>query len=160
ERPRQSRAARPGDRQVFHRIGDARRAARGIQRVARGRRLALGRGGGRQINASTEFGDKTVTGDVVKHSTKHGDAARLRPAPAGGRIRALALPLAASVVAMVWLAPLAAAPAHARVIEVDGVGRSAAITIPVGKSDNVHTEGAFVDVVVADPETADVVPLT
>jgi pilus assembly protein CpaC len=101
-----------------------------------------------------------VTGDVVKHSTKDGAAARLRPAPGGGRIRALALSLAASVVAMVWLAPLAAAPAHARVIEVDSVSHSAAITIPVGKSDNVHTEGAFVDVVVADPETADVVPLT
>src|SRR5262249_48676218 len=38
--------------------------------------------------------------------------------------------------------------------------RSAAITIPVGKSDNVHSESAFSDVVVADPETADVVPLT
>jgi pilus assembly protein CpaC len=96
----------------------------------------------------------------VKHSTKHGGAAWARPAPRRGRIRALALPLAASVVAMVWLAPLAAAPAHARVVEVDGVRRSAAITIPVGKSDNVHTDAAFVDVVVADPETADVVPLT
>src|SRR5262249_36648635 len=35
-----------------------------------------------------------------------------------------------------------------------------AITVTIGKSENVHTDGAFNDVVVADPETADVVPLT
>ena len=61
---------------------------------------------------------------------------------------------------MAWLLPFAVAPAHARVIEVDSGTRSAAITIPIGKSENVHTDGAFSDVVVADPETADVVPLT
>ena len=61
---------------------------------------------------------------------------------------------------MAWLLPFAVAPAHARVIEVDSGSRSAAITIPIGKSENVHTDGAFSDVVVADPETADVVPLT
>src|SRR4029077_8706877 len=66
----------------------------------------------------------------------------------------------ASVVAMAWLLPFAVAPAHARVIEVDASSRSAAITIPIGKSENVHTDAAFSDVVVADPETADVVPLT
>jgi pilus assembly protein CpaC len=52
------------------------------------------------------------------------------------------------------------APAQARVIELDVSSRSAAVTISIGKSENVHTEGAFSDVVVADPETADVVPLT
>ena len=61
---------------------------------------------------------------------------------------------------MAWLLPFVVAPAHARVIEVDAGTRSAAITIPIGKSENVHTDGAFSDVVVADPETADVVPLT
>jgi pilus assembly protein CpaC len=104
-----------------------------------------------------------VTGDVVKHSTKHA-AARARPLRARTgrtRIRSVALSLTtASVVAMAWLLPAAVAPAQARVIEVDSTGRSAAITIPIGKSENVHTEGAFSDVVVADPETADVVPLT
>jgi pilus assembly protein CpaC len=99
----------------------------------------------------------------VKHSTKE-DAARARRAAARagpGRIRSLALSLtAASVVAMAWLLPPAVAPAYARVIEVDASSRSAAITIPIGKSENVHTDGAFSDVVVADPETADVVPLT
>jgi len=96
-----------------------------------------------------------VTGDVVKHSTKH-EAAR-----APGRIRAVALSLAtASVVAMAWLVPCALAPAHARIIELEGGSRSAAIMVAIGKSENVHTEGAFNDVVVGDPDTADVVPLT
>jgi pilus assembly protein CpaC len=99
----------------------------------------------------------------VKHSTKHA-AARAQPAAARtgrGRIRSVALSLAtASVVAMAWLLPFAMAPAHARIIEVDSGSRSAAITIPIGKSENVHTDGSFSDVVVADPETADVVPLT
>jgi pilus assembly protein CpaC len=104
-----------------------------------------------------------VTGDVVKHSTKHA-AAPARPVPARtgwARIRSVALSLTtASVVAMAWLLPAAVAPAQARVFEVDASSRSAAITIPIGKSENVHTDGAFSDVVVADPETADVVPLT
>ena len=104
-----------------------------------------------------------MTGDAVKHSTKH-EGARTRPRVDGrgrGRIRSLALSVAAaSVVAMAWLMPLAVAPAQARVIELDNGSRSIAITVPVGKSDNVHTEGSFSDVVVADPETADVVPLT
>jgi len=99
----------------------------------------------------------------VKHSTKQ-DAARGRRAAARaerGRIRSAALSFTtASVVAMAWLLPFVVAPAHARVIEVDAGTRSAAITIPIGKSENVHTDGAFSDVVVADPETADVVPLT
>jgi pilus assembly protein CpaC len=95
----------------------------------------------------------------VKHSTIP-EAAPARP-EAGGRIRAIALSLAAaSVVAMAWLLPFAVAPARARVIELSIDSRTAAITVPIGKSDNVHTDGAFSDVVVADPETADVVPLT
>jgi pilus assembly protein CpaC len=103
-----------------------------------------------------------VTGDVVKHSTRDDVvAARLAPGRRGrGRIRSIAMSLTtASVVAMAWLVPFAAAPAQARVFELDS-SRSAAITVPIGKSENVHTDGAFSDVVVADPETADVVPLT
>jgi pilus assembly protein CpaC len=95
----------------------------------------------------------------VKHSTRP-EAAPAWP-EAGGRIRAIALSLtAASVVAMAWLVPFAVAPAQARVIELSVESRSAAITVPIGKSENVHTDGAFSDVVVADPDTADVVPLT
>ena len=61
---------------------------------------------------------------------------------------------------MAWLVPFALAPAQARIIELDGDSHTAAITVPIGKSENVHTDGSFSDVVVADPDTADVVPLT
>jgi pilus assembly protein CpaC len=107
----------------------------------------------------------TVTGDDVRHSMVE-DVAPARPRPAtgrlrGARIRSFALSLTtASVVAMAWLVPFAVGTARARVIEVDAGSRSAAIVVPIGKSENVHTDGAFSDVVVADPETADVVPLT
>jgi pilus assembly protein CpaC len=77
-----------------------------------------------------------------------------------GRIRSVVLSFVAASVAMAWLLPSTAAPAQARVIELDVSSRSAAVTISIGKSENVHTDGAFSDVVVADPETADVVPLT
>ena len=101
-----------------------------------------------------------MTGDVVKHSTKR-EGARAWPMPRRrDRIRSAALSLMAASVAMTWLLPSAVAPAQARVIELDVGSRSAAVTISIGKSENVHTEGAFSDVVVADPETADVVPLT
>jgi len=101
-----------------------------------------------------------VTGDVVKHSTKR-EGARARPMPRRrGRIRSAALSLVAASVAMEWLLPSTAAPAQARVVELEVGSRSAAVTSPIGKSENVHTEGAFSDVVVGDPETADVVPLT
>jgi pilus assembly protein CpaC len=106
----------------------------------------------------------TVTGNGVKHSTNHDVAARGRPAPGRrGRVRSIALALTtASIVAMAWLAPFAAMtlPAQARIIELGNDGRGASITVPIGKSENVHTDGAVSDVVVADPETADVVPLT
>jgi len=101
-----------------------------------------------------------VTGDVVKHSTKFAGARARRMPRRRGRMRSAALSLMAASVAMAWLLPSAAAPAQARVIELDVGSRSAAVTIPIGKSENVHTDGAFSDVVVADPETADVVPLT
>jgi pilus assembly protein CpaC len=106
----------------------------------------------------------TVTGDEVKHSTDGDAARRVRPQaadrPARERIRALALSLTtASVVAMAWLVPFAV-PAQARMVEVDAGSHAASIVVPLNKSENVHTDGAFSDVIVADPDTADVVPLT
>jgi pilus assembly protein CpaC len=108
-----------------------------------------------------------VTGEDVRHSI-HQDVAAARARPIFGRygrkrIRSLALSwTTATVVAIAWLLPFVAGtvPARARIVELDGSGRSISITVAVGKSENVHTDGNFVDVVVADPETADVMPLT
>jgi pilus assembly protein CpaC len=67
---------------------------------------------------------------------------------------ALVLSLAATV--------LIAAPAGAqtREIRISGANRTAALTVSVGKSQDVRTDKSFVDVMVGDSDIADVNPLT
>jgi len=68
---------------------------------------------------------------------------------------ALAIALAASILGMVG-----DAYAQGRAIQISGNNRTVMVTVPVGKSEDVHTDISFVDVVVGDPEVADVNPLT
>jgi pilus assembly protein CpaC len=59
-------------------------------------------------------------------------------------------------------APLLSQPAEAqqRVVQLMGPKRTGMITINIGKSEDVRTDASFTDVVVGDPEVADVNPLT
>ena len=59
-------------------------------------------------------------------------------------------------------APLLPQPAEAqqRVVQLMGPKRTGMITINIGKSEDVRTDASFTDVVVGDPEIADVNPLT
>ena len=41
-----------------------------------------------------------------------------------------------------------------------GINRTVMVTVPIGKAEDVRTDTSFVDVVVGDPEVADVNPLT
>lgn len=68
---------------------------------------------------------------------------------------ALAIALAASLLCLVD-------DAHAqhRTIQISGTNRTAMVTVTIGKSQDVRTETNFVDVMVGDPEIADVNPLT
>lgn len=60
-----------------------------------------------------------------------------------------------------WLGPAAATRAADRMlVELEPGARAEAVVVPTGKTRNVHTNANFVDVIVGDPETADVVPLT
>ena len=68
---------------------------------------------------------------------------------------ALAIALAASILGMVG-----DAYAQGRAIQISGSNRTVMVTVPVGKSEDVRTDTSFVDVVVGDPEVADVNPLT
>src|SRR5664279_4966174 len=52
------------------------------------------------------------------------------------------------------------ASAQQRTIQISGANRTAMVTVTIGKSQDVHTESSFVDVMVGDPEVADVNPLT
>ena len=45
-------------------------------------------------------------------------------------------------------------------IQISGAERTAMVTVPIGKSQDVRTDTSFVDVTVGDPEVADVNPLT
>jgi pilus assembly protein CpaC len=47
-----------------------------------------------------------------------------------------------------------------RFIQLSSLHRTAAVTVVVGKSEDVRTDTSFVDVLVSDPEIADVNPLT
>ena len=60
-------------------------------------------------------------------------------------------------VLLIWIA--AASTAHATEVVLAGK-RTDTIVVAVGKSENIHTDAGFVDVIVGDPEIADVVPLT
>jgi pilus assembly protein CpaC len=47
-----------------------------------------------------------------------------------------------------------------RVISIASPSRTASVQVPVGKSQDVRTDAAFVDITIGDPEIADVHPLT
>ena len=80
---------------------------------------------------------------------------------AGRRLdwRSLLVSLAAALM-------LAAAPGFAgsamaqRMIQVGSTKRTAAVVVPVGKSEDVRTDTPFVDIVVGNPDIADVNALT
>ena len=68
---------------------------------------------------------------------------------------ALAIALAASILGMVG-----DAYAQGKSIQISGNNRTVMLTVPIGKSEDVRTDTSFVDVVVGDPDVADVNPLT
>ena len=55
---------------------------------------------------------------------------------------------------------VADASAQPREIRISGVNRTTALTVTVGKSQDVRTDKGFADIMVSDPEIADVNPLT
>ncbi len=80
-------------------------------------------------------------------------------APRGNWLRDLALALALALAAGLLLMA-GDAYAQGRTIRISGANTTAMVTVTLGKSQDVHTETSFVDVMVGDPEIADVNPLT
>jgi pilus assembly protein CpaC len=67
---------------------------------------------------------------------------------------ALAIALAASMLCMIG-------DAHAqKVVQISGSNHTAMVSVSIGKSQDVRTGDSFVDVMVGDPDVADVNPLT
>ena len=52
------------------------------------------------------------------------------------------------------------AQAQERTIQFSGANRTAMVTVTIGKSQDVRTGSSFVDIMVGDPDVADVNPLT
>ena len=77
------------------------------------------------------------------------------------RLWALIAALAAPVAGLALLAAAALTPASAQVQTVDiGSGRVGSVRVTQGRSQTLETSREFVDLVVGDPEIADVMPLT
>ena len=71
-----------------------------------------------------------------------------------------ALIAAIGIAAAATLWPIAFAQAADSLIALGSGQRTESIVVPTGKSQNIRTDTNFVDVVVGDPEIADVMPLT
>ena len=77
----------------------------------------------------------------------------------GNWLRDIAIALAVALAATLLFV---AGDAHAqdRIIQISGNNHTAMVTVTIGKSQDVRTGTSFVDVMVGDPEVADVNPLT
>lgn len=94
-------------------------------------------------------------GSVAGFSWRHSD----RIAKRGNWLRDVAIALGFAVAAML-LGMIGEAYAQQKVIQISGSDRTAMVTVAIGKSQDVRTDASFVDVMVGDPEVADVNPLT
>jgi pilus assembly protein CpaC len=82
-----------------------------------------------------------------------------RTAKSGNWLRDVVIALVTAVAATL-LCMAGDAYAQQRTIQISGSNRTAMVTVTIGKSQDVRTETSFVDVMVGDPEVADVNPLT
>ena len=92
---------------------------------------------------------------AVGFAWRHSDRITVR----GNWLRDLAIALLAAMLATL-LFMAGNAYAQDRVIEITGNTHTAMVTVTIGKSQDVRTGTSFVDVMVGDPEVADVNPLT
>jgi pilus assembly protein CpaC len=65
-----------------------------------------------------------------------------------------------AIIAAVMLWPIVFARAADTLVSLGSGSHTESIVIATGKSQNIRTDSSFVDVVVGDPEIADVMPLT
>ncbi len=57
--------------------------------------------------------------------------------------------------------PIGLAMAHAqRVVQISAAKRTSLVSVSIGKTEDVRTDASFVDLVIADPDIADISPLT
>ena len=83
------------------------------------------------------------------------------PRPEGRWLRDVAIALSVALMAaLLLMAGDAHAQSQPRLVQISGDNRTVMVTVSIGKSQDVRTDKSFVDVMVGDPEVADVNPLT
>src|SRR6266568_4050276 len=85
-------------------------------------------------------------------------SARKRACRGAGILGAFIAAIAIAAAAMLW--PIASAHGADSPVVLGSGKRTESIVVTTGKSQNIRTDTNFVDIVVGDPEIADVVPLT
>jgi pilus assembly protein CpaC len=93
---------------------------------------------------------------VVLKWTFSENLAGLRP----GLRAAMIMVCAVLVTSAVMVAPAMPAESSPRLVQLSLGKASVTVKVPISKSETVRTDTSFIDVVVADPEIADVLPLT
>jgi pilus assembly protein CpaC len=109
------------------------------------------------LGITSSGGEADVTSQYKAKS--YGESRRYsdRGVSVSALLRSVAISAALVLPAMAVLAPsVAQAQAHIQFANA----RTATITVTVGKSEDVHTDQGFIDIVVGDPDVADVNPLT
>ena len=98
---------------------------------------------------------KNIKAHVAGFAWRQQDGTKQRGSWLRDLVMALAIAAAASL-----LCAIGEAHAQQKTIQISGANRTAMITVTIGKSQDVRTDSSFVDVMVGDPEVADVNPLT
>jgi pilus assembly protein CpaC len=93
---------------------------------------------------------------------RSGDAGRGAGSSRKKRFRLLAsLALLGLATTTFLLAPPALRESHAqRLLQLSGAKRSVAVTVPIGKTEDVRIDSAFTDITIGDSDVADISPLT
>ena len=91
---------------------------------------------------------------------RHADRAKIaRPGRAYSRaFRAVAV--ATALLAVEPLLPLGASALAQRLVQINAAKKTSLVSVSIGKTEDVRTDASFVDLVVGDPDEADVAPLT
>src|SRR5262245_29309519 len=83
------------------------------------------------------------------------------PRRRGSRLKALGVFAALAASLAIAILPGAMGDAHAqRMLAIAAPKRTASVNVAVGKSQDIGTDSSFVDILVGDPEIADINPLT
>jgi pilus assembly protein CpaC len=98
---------------------------------------------------------KNITSEMPQKRRKDRTTDRRR----SRTFRALAIGAAALMMEPVLPLGLGLAAAQ-RIVQINAAKKTALLTVAVGKTEDVRTDASFVDLVVGDPEVADVAPLT